>query len=90
MDVVVPSSELQARLELHYPKAGNGPAAGRVVDHAAGLFSAAVVYLSHLGAEDALYESPVLGPFAGVDLGRAAVPVRIEEQSTSDPADGYA
>jgi IS5 family transposase len=30
--------------------------------------------LSDPGAEDALYESPVLRHFAGVDLGRAAAP----------------
>jgi IS5 family transposase len=30
--------------------------------------------LSDPGAEDALYESPVLRRFAGVDLGRAAAP----------------
>jgi IS5 family transposase len=43
-------------------------------DHAAHLLSPALVLLSDPGAEDALYESPVLRGFAGIDLGRCAAP----------------
>src|SRR5260370_172219 len=74
MEVVVPWQELEALIEAHYPKAGNGR-------HPVGLSIMLRVYflqqwfnLSDPGAEDALYESPVLRRFAGVDLGRAAAP----------------
>jgi IS5 family transposase len=74
MDVVVPWHELEALIEPHYPKAGNGR-------HPVGLSIMLRVYflqqwfnLSDPGAEDALYESPVLRRFAGVDLGCAAAP----------------
>src|SRR6201997_2592838 len=74
MDVVVPWRELEAKIEPHYPKAGNGR-------QPVGLSIMLRVYflqqwfnLSDPGAEDALYESPVLRRFAGVDLGRAAAP----------------
>src|SRR6266567_4318325 len=74
MDVVVPWRELEVLIEPHYPKAGNGR-------QPVGLSIMLRVYflqqwfnLSDPGAEDALYESPVLRRFAGVDLGRAPVP----------------
>ena len=74
MEVVVPWGELEALIEPHYPKAGKGR-------QPVGLSIMLRVYflqqwfnLSDPGAEDALYESPVLRRFAGVDLGRAAAP----------------
>jgi IS5 family transposase len=74
MDVVVPWCDLEALIEPYYPKAGNGR-------QPVGLSIMLRVYflqqwfnLSDPGAEDALYESPVLRRFAGVDLGRAAAP----------------
>jgi IS5 family transposase len=74
MDVVVPWGELEALIEPFYPKAGNGR-------QPVGLSIMLRVYflqqwfnLSDPGAEDALYESPALRSFAGVDLGRAAAP----------------
>jgi IS5 family transposase len=74
MDAVVPWCELEALIEPHYPKAGSGR-------QPVGLSIMLRVYflqqwfnLSDPGAEDALYESPVLRHFAGVDLGRAAAP----------------
>ena len=74
MAVVVPWCELEALIEPYYPKAGNGR-------QPVGLSIMLRVYflqqwfdLSDPGAEDALYESPVLRRFAGVDLGRAAAP----------------
>lgn len=74
MDAVVPWCELEALIEPHYPKAGNGR-------QPVGLSIMLRVYflqqwfnLSDPGAEDALYESPVLRRFAGVDLGRTGAP----------------
>ncbi len=74
MDVVVPWRELESLIEPYYPKVGNGR-------QPVGLSIMLRVYflqqwfnLSDPGAEDALYESPVLRRFAGVDLGRAAAP----------------
>jgi IS5 family transposase len=74
MESVVPWSELEALIEPHYPKAGGGR-------RPVGLGIMLRVYflqhwfnLSDPGAEDALYESPVLRGFAGVDLGLAASP----------------
>jgi len=74
MAVVVPWDELEALIERFCPKAGNGR-------QPVGLSIMLRVYflqqwfnLSDPGAEDALYESPVLRRFAGVDLGRAAAP----------------
>ena len=74
MEGVVPWRKLEALIEPHYPKAGNGR-------QPVGLSIMLRVYflqqwfsLSDPGAEDALYESAVLRRFAGVDLGRAAAP----------------
>lgn len=74
MDGIIPWQELQEFIEPYYPKAGHGR-------QPIGLSIMLRVYflqhwfnLSDPGAEDALYESPVLRRFAGVDLGRAAAP----------------
>src|ERR1700756_1952718 len=74
MDGVVPWAELMALIEPFYAKAGNGR-------QPVGLSIMLRVYfvqqwfnLSDPGAEEALYESPALRRFAGVDLGRAAAP----------------
>ena len=74
MEKVVPWRELEALIEPHYAKAGNGR-------QPVGLSIMLRVYflqqwfsLSDPGAEDALYESAALRRFAGVDLGRAAAP----------------
>lgn len=73
MESVVPWRDLEAVIEPHYPKTGNGR-------QPVGLSITLRVYflqqwfnLSDPGAEDALYESPALRRFAGVDLGRAPV-----------------
>ena len=74
MEQVVPWAELQALVEPHYPKGENGrPPVGlslmlRVY------FVQQWFNLSDPGAEEALYESPALRQFAGVDLGRAPAP----------------
>ena len=74
MELVVPWSELEALIEPYYPKVGNGR-------QPVGLSIMLRIYflqhwfnLSDPGAEDALYDSPALRGFAGVDLGRAAAP----------------
>jgi IS5 family transposase len=74
MDTIVPWSELEALVAPYYPKAGKGR-------QPVGLGIMLRIYflqhwfnLSDPGAEDALYESPVLRGFSGVDLGRAAAP----------------
>src|SRR5580704_9812503 len=74
MEAIVPWPELEALIGPYYPKAGNGR-------QAVGLSIMLHIYflqhwfnLSDPGAEDALYESPVLRSFAGVDLGRGAAP----------------
>jgi IS5 family transposase len=74
MEAVVPWRELEVLIEPHYPKAGNGR-------QPVGLSIMLRIYflqhwfnLSDPGAEDALYDSPALRGFAGVDLGRAAAP----------------
>jgi len=74
MDSVVPWSELEALIAPYYPKTGNGR-------QPVGLSIMLRIYflqhwfnLSDPGAEDALYDSPALRGFAGVDLGRCAAP----------------
>jgi transposase, IS5 family len=74
MEQVVPWTKLEGLIEPHYPKAGKGR-------QPVGLSIMLRVYflqqwfnLSDPGAEDALYESPALRQFAGVDLGGAAAP----------------
>lgn len=74
MNEIVPWLALQALVEPHYPKAGNGR-------RPVGLSILLRVYflqqwfnLSDPGAEEALYDSAALRRFAGVDLGRAPAP----------------
>jgi IS5 family transposase len=74
MEKVVPWSELEVLIEPHFPKAGKGR-------QPVGLGIMLRIYflqhwfnLSDPGAEDALYDSPALRDFAGVDQGRAAAP----------------
>jgi len=74
MEAVVPWGELEALIEPHYPKAGNGRQPVGLAIMLRVYFLQQWFSLSDPGAEDALYESPVLRRFAGVDLGRAAAP----------------
>lgn len=75
MERVVPWAELEALVRPYYPKGENGrPPMGLSVTlriH----FLQQWFNLSDPAAEEALYDSPVLRRFAGVDLGRAMVPV---------------
>ena len=74
MEQVVPWAELEALVGPHYPKGENGrPPMGLAIMlriH----FLQQWFNLSDPAAEEALYDSPVLRRFAGVDLGRAPAP----------------
>ena len=74
MELVVPWVELQALVEPHYPKAGNGrrPVGLRIMLRT--YFMQQWFNLSDPGVEEAFYESPTLRRFAGVDLGVAPAP----------------
>ena len=74
MEGIVPWGALQAFIEPHYPKAGNGRQPVGLAIMLRVYFLQQWFNLSDPGVEDALYESPVLRRFAGVDLGRAAAP----------------
>jgi IS5 family transposase len=74
MDGVMPWRELQSLIEPYYPKEGSGrPPVGLSI-------MLRIYFLQHWfnlsdpAAEEALYDSPALRRFAGVDLGRAAAP----------------
>jgi transposase, IS5 family len=74
MDRVMPWPELEPLIAPHYPKEGNGrPPVGLKI-------MLRIYFLQHWfnlsdpAAEEALYDSPALRRFAGVDLGRAAAP----------------
>jgi IS5 family transposase len=74
MEQIVPWAELQALVEPHYPKGEKGrPVMGLGIMLRV-YFLQQWFNLSDPGAEDALYESPVLRHFVGIDLGRAPVP----------------
>ena len=74
MEQVVPWAELQGLVEPHYPKGENGrPPVGLSIMLRV-YFLQQWFNLSDPGAEEALYESPALRRFAGVDLGRAPAP----------------
>ena len=74
MEQIVPWVELQALVEPYYPKGENGrPPVGLSIMLRV-YFVQQWFNLSDPGAEDALYESPVLRRFVGIDLGRAPVP----------------
>ena len=74
MEQIVPWAELQALVQAHYPKGENGrPPVGLSIMLRV-YFLQQWFNLSDPGAEEALYESPVLRRFAGVELGRAPAP----------------
>jgi len=74
MEQVVPWAKLEGLVESHYPKGENGrPPVGLGIMLRI-YFVQQWFNLSDPGAEEALYDSPALRRFAGVDLGRAAAP----------------
>lgn len=74
MEVVVPWSELEALVEPHYPKAGNGRRPVGLAIMLRTYFMQQWFNLSDPGVEEAFYESATLRRFAGVDLGVAPAP----------------
>ena len=77
MDSVVPWSKLEAVIEPHYPKAnltggGRRPFPLTVIVRI--YFVQQWYHLSDPGAEEALYDIPSMRQFAGLDLGRDAIP----------------
>ena len=74
MEQVVPWAELQALVEPHYPKAGNGRRPVGLSIMLRTYFMQQWFNLSDPGVEEAFYESATLRRFAGVDLGAAPAP----------------
>jgi IS5 family transposase len=74
MEAVMPWAELLSLVEPHYCKGemGRKPVVLDIMLRV--YFLQQWFALSDPGVEDALYESPVLRRFAGIDLGRAPVP----------------
>jgi IS5 family transposase len=74
MDRVVPWRELCARIERVYPKPGNGRPPIGVERMLRMYFLQHWFNLSDPAVEEALYDSPTLRAFVGIDLGREPVP----------------
>jgi IS5 family transposase len=74
MESIVPWAELQALVEPHYPKAGNGRRPVGLSIMLRTYFMQQWFNLSDPGVEEAFYESATLRRFAGVDLGVAPAP----------------
>jgi len=74
MDEIMPWAQLQSLIEPYYPKEGNGrpPVGLRIMLRI--YFLQHWFNLSDPAAEEALYDSPSLRRFAGVDLGHAPAP----------------
>jgi IS5 family transposase len=74
MDRVVPWRELCARIDRVYPKPGNGRPPIGVERMLRMYFLQHWFNLSDPAVEEALYDSPVMRAFVGIDLGREPVP----------------
>ena len=74
MDRVVPWRELCARIEPVYPKPGNGRPPVGLERMLRMYFLQHWFNLSDPAVEEALYDSPVMRAFVGIDLGREPVP----------------
>lgn len=74
MNAVVPWGELEALIAPYYPRAGNGRQPVGLSIMMRTYFLQQWFNLSDPGVEEALYDSPGLRRFAGVDLGRAPAP----------------
>jgi IS5 family transposase len=74
MELVVPWAELVALVEPHYPKAGNGRRPVGVERMLRMYFLQQWFNLSDPAVEEALYDSPLMREFVGIDLGQEAVP----------------
>jgi transposase, IS5 family len=74
MNAVVPWGELEGLIAPYYPRAGNGRQPVGLSILLRTYFLQQWFNLSDPGVEEALYDSPALRCFAGVDLGRAPAP----------------
>jgi len=74
MELVVPWAELVALVEPHYPKAGHGRPPVGVERMLRIYFLQQWFNLSDPAVEEALYDSPLMREFVGIDLGREPVP----------------
>jgi IS5 family transposase len=74
MDAVVPWAQIQALIEPHYPKAGNGTQPMPLERMLRIYFMQQWFNLSDPGAEDSLYDSESMRRFAQIELVEDAVP----------------
>src|ERR1700724_1855150 len=74
MEQVVPWRELCSVIEPHYPKPGNGRPPVGVERMLRTYFLQQWFNLSDPAVEEALYDSPVMRQFVGIDLGCEPVP----------------
>ena len=74
MDGVIPWARIEALIEPHYPKAGNGRRPSPLSTMLRIYFLQQWYQLSDPGAEEALYDIQSMRQFAGFDLGRDAIP----------------
>jgi IS5 family transposase len=74
MEQVVPWRELGALIEPHYPKPGNGRPPVGVERMLRMYFLQQWFNLSDPAVEEALYDSPVMRQFVGIDLGQEPAP----------------
>ena len=74
MDAVVPWAALLGLIEPHYPKAGNGRRPYPLAVMLRIYFLQQWYQLSDPGAEEALYDIHSMRAFAGLELGRDAIP----------------
>lgn len=74
MELVVPWAEMVVLVEPHYPKAGNGRPPVGVERMLRIYFLQQWFNLSDPAVEEALYDSPLMREFVGIDLGREPVP----------------
>jgi transposase, IS5 family len=74
MELVVPWAKLVGLVEPHYPQAGNGRRPVGVERMLRIYFLQQWFNLSDPAVEEALYDSPLMREFVGVDLGREPVP----------------
>jgi IS5 family transposase len=74
MERIVPWAQLAGLIEPWYPKAGNGRRAVGVDRMLRIYFLQQWFNLSDPAAEEALYDSPVMRQFVGIDLGQEPVP----------------
>ena len=74
MEQVVPWRELCSLIEPHYPKPGNGRPPVGVERMLRIYFLQQWFNLSDPAVEEALYDSPVMRQFVGIDLGQEPAP----------------